>query len=84
MSGRRWQPARGLALATTNLTKLAGLAIAVNEALLRSELRPTALAVAAFMMAGAQVSEGVLLAMVDRFFGLGDVAPPAETRDDGT
>lgn len=38
----------------TTLTKISGLVIAANEALLRTELRPVALAVAAFMMAGAQ------------------------------
>lgn len=62
-------PARGWTLALTNLTKLAGLVIAVNEALVRSQVRPTALAVAAFMMAGAQLSENAVLAALDRFFG---------------
>lgn len=57
------------AFLVTTLTKLGGLAIAFNEALLRSELRPTALALAAFMMAGAQVSEPVLIAMIDRLLG---------------
>lgn len=64
-------PARGAALAVTNLTKFAGLIVAVNESVLRSELRPSVLAVAAFMMAGAQVSETVLLSVIDRFLGRG-------------
>ena len=65
-------PVRNWTLALTNLTKLGGLVIAINEALIRSDVRPTALAVAAFMMAGAQLSENVVMAALDRFFG----APP--------
>lgn len=65
-------PVRGAALALTNLTKLAGLVVAVNEAVLRSELRPSVLALAAFMMAGAQVSEGLLLSLLDHFLGRGE------------
>lgn len=49
----------------TNLIKLGGLAIAINEVLLRSELRPVALGVAAFMMAGAQGIE----TLFDRLLG---------------
>lgn len=65
-------PVRSWTLALTNLTKLAGLVIAINEALVRSEVRPTALAVAAFMMAGAQLSESALLAALDRLLGTKD------------
>lgn len=65
MTGRGWT------LALTNLTKLAGLVIAINEALLRHQVRPIALAVASFMMAGAQVSENVIIAAIDRFVGGG-------------
>lgn len=61
--------ARGLTLLVTNATKLVGVAVVFNEALLRGELRPVALAVAAFMMAGAQVSERTLLAAIDKFLG---------------
>jgi hypothetical protein len=60
---------RGLTLWSTNAIKLVGAAAAFNELLLRSELRPQALAIIAFMMAGAQVSEGLILSMVDRFLG---------------
>lgn len=56
-------------LLLTNVTKLVGLVIAVNEAVVRTELRPSALAVAVFMMAGAQFSESALLAIIDRFLG---------------
>lgn len=61
--------ARGLTLLVTNCTKLVGVAVVVNEALIRGELRPVALAVAAFMMAGAQISERTVLAGIDRFLG---------------
>lgn len=53
----------------TNLIKLVGLAIAVNEALLQPETRPSVLALAAFMMAGAQISEDILMAFIDSFLG---------------
>jgi len=56
---------RGIALALTNLTKLAGLVVVLNEALLRTEMRPLVLAVSAFMMAGAQGVE----TLVDRLLG---------------
>ena len=45
--------ARGSTLLVTNLVKLAGLVIALNEMIVREELRASAVAVAAFMMAGA-------------------------------
>ena len=61
--------ARGAALAVTNLTKLAGIVVAFNEAVLRTELRPSVMALAAFMMAGAQVSETLLVSAIERFFG---------------
>lgn len=41
-------------LVVTNLTKLAGLIVALFEVLGREEIRPGALAIAALMMAGAQ------------------------------
>lgn len=46
------------ALIVTNLIKLGGLVVALNEVLIRSgDLRPGALAIAALMMAGAQSLE---------------------------
>lgn len=38
----------------TNVIKLTGVAIVVGEILVRSDVRPSVLALAAFMMAGAQ------------------------------
>jgi hypothetical protein len=58
--GQPQKAARGVGLFLTNLTKLAGLVVAVNEALLRAEIRPVSLAVAAFMMSGAQGIETLL------------------------
>lgn len=60
---------RGLTLVITNVTKLVGAAVVINETMIRSELRPSALAVASLMMLGAQVSEDMILKAIDRFFG---------------
>jgi hypothetical protein len=57
-------------LVVTNLTKVAGLVIAINELIVRQgDPRTAAMALAAFMMTGAQVSERILLGAIDRFFG---------------
>lgn len=50
----------------SNLTKLGGLTIALNEALIRGDLRPQAIALAAFMMAGAQGLESLVNAVIGR------------------
>jgi hypothetical protein len=60
---------RSLTLLVTNATKISGLAVALNEMLLRSTLRPAAVAASAFMMAGAQLSESAVLAALDRLLG---------------
>jgi hypothetical protein len=61
---------RALALAVTNATKIAGLYVGVRAALMPT---PSAvvLAFSAFMMAGAQLSETTILALIDRFFETG-------------
>lgn len=69
------EPLRRTTLIVTNVIKLAGLVVAINELVLRSDLRPLSAGIAVFMMAGAQVSESVLLAAIDRFLGK-DSAPP--------
>lgn len=61
--------ARGFTLVVTNLTKLGGLVVALNEMLIRPSLRPAVLAEAAFMMAGAQFSQDAVLAALDRIMG---------------
>jgi hypothetical protein len=71
-------PARGLALTITNLTKLGGVIVAFNELILRPDFRPAAAALAAFMMAGAQVSENVLIAVINHFFAV----PGGEKEED--
>jgi hypothetical protein len=43
-----------------NVTKLGGVAMALNESLLRHELRPIVLAVAAVMIAGIQALESLI------------------------
>lgn len=48
------QRARGFTLLVSNVARLAGVVVTINETLLRPDLRPIALAVAALMIAGAQ------------------------------
>ena len=75
-------PVRGAALALTNLIKLGGLIVAFNELILRPDFRPGAAAVAVFMMTGAQVTESLLIGIIDHF--LGRPLPPAhEEEEDG-
>lgn len=61
--------ARVATLLTTNLIKLGGLGAALNELFLRPTARTSAIALSAFMMAGAQLSEHALLAALDRLIG---------------
>lgn len=56
-----------VALIITNLTKVSGLIIGFHEALTTKS--PTVMAFAAFLCAGARVSEPALLAFINRFFG---------------
>jgi hypothetical protein len=59
---------RFLTLLITNITKLAGLYVGVHAAV-ASTPNAVVLAFSAFMMAGAQLSETTILAVIDRFFG---------------
>ena len=56
-------------LVITNLTKVGGLVIGVHAGL-QAHPDPRVLAFAAFLCMGAQVSETVLLRLIERFFGL--------------
>jgi hypothetical protein len=60
-------PARGATLILTQLTKLAGLVVAVHEAFTTKD--PVVMALAALMIAGGQVSETFVLGLIDRFLG---------------
>ena len=55
-------------LAATNLTKLMGAALAVNEAFLRDNPRFQIVAVAVLMIAGAQALENIVLAVIREIF----------------
>lgn len=57
-------------LLLTNLTKVAGLVLGLHEGF-STNPDPRVIAFAAFMVAGGQVSETVLLALIDRFLGKG-------------
>ena len=60
---------RAVTLVTTNVIKLSGLGVALNELFLRPSARTSVIALAAFMMAGAQLSEQAVLAALDRLLG---------------
>lgn len=60
-------PARRGTLILTHLTKIAGLVIAVHEAFTTKDA--VVMAVAALMIAGGQLSETLILGMIDRFLG---------------
>ena len=68
-AGTSKEAGRRSTLIVTNLTKLAGIALGMHEGF---QATPDArvIALAAFMLAGAQVSETALLALIERFFGL--------------
>jgi hypothetical protein len=61
--------ARGSTLLLTNLTKLTGVALAVNEAVLREAARDSVIALCALFVLGAQVAENAMLRIIDRLFG---------------
>lgn len=60
---------RVVALLVTNITKVAGLYVGVKAAT-HTPADAVTLAFAAFMMAGAQVSETVVIGLIERFFGV--------------
>lgn len=63
---------RSLTLLITNAIKIAGLVIVLKEVFVPSFGDPTraeVLAIAAFMMAGAQLSESLIIAALDRLVG---------------
>lgn len=68
--------ARTLTLSVTYAIKLVGLAAAFNQLLLQKDPHAFPLAIAAFMMAGAQVSEGLVLSFLDRLMRDGEGPPP--------
>lgn len=69
--------ARSSTLIITNSVKVLGLLIAVRE-VLRPQRDEAVLALAAFMMSGAQLSEELFLGIIERFLGS---SQPTEPRD---
>lgn len=55
-------------LAFTNLPKLVGLVIAINEMLVRRTARESVIAYCALTLLGAQVVEDVAMRFIDRLF----------------
>lgn len=70
------QLARVTTLLITYAIKLVGLAAAFDQLLLKPHTDSISLVVAAFMMAGAQVSEGLVLAAIDRLMTASEAAAP--------
>jgi hypothetical protein len=75
------QPSRSLRLAQcftllfTNVVKIVGLIFAIEQ-LLKDQPTPATLAFAAFMIAGGQVSEGLILTLLDRLLGANEKPKP--------
>lgn len=61
---------RIVTLIITNCIKLAGAFLAVHIVLTEPHPEALALAVSALMMAGGQVSETAIIAILERFFGV--------------
>ena len=81
--GRSWatQAGRRLTLLITNAIKLGGLVVALNEAVGHDQPRALVIGLAAFMMAGAQVSEEAFLGIVQRIFGAHGTHDGSESSD---
>lgn len=76
-SGRGGRFGQRLALIVTNSIKVAGLVIAVKTAFAPTQQAALEFGLAAFMMAGAQLSEETVMKLVDRMFmGPKDPPPP--------
>jgi hypothetical protein len=67
------------ALVITNATKVAGVAVGVHAGFADSP-DSRVIALAAFMMAGAHVSEAMILAVIDQFLGR-EPEPPDSSKD---
>lgn len=59
---------QGWTLVVSNLTKLVGVGIAINEAVLRSDARNSVILMCVIFVLGVQAGEGVLLRIIDRLF----------------
>jgi hypothetical protein len=66
--GRPAPRTRDTALLLTNGGKLVGFVIAVNETVIRDNLRESALLIAGLLVLGSQAAEDVVLHAIDRFF----------------
>lgn len=71
---------RQLTLIISNVVKLGGLFLALKAAA-SPPVDPFELALSAFMMSGAQVSEQAVLRMINSFLGREEAAKPATHRE---
>lgn len=60
--------ARLSTLVITNITKIAGLIVALNELMIRGQPRTPGLVVAGFMMAGGEGAERIVIALLEHVF----------------
>jgi hypothetical protein len=71
---RAGSPGRLSTVVVANIAKLIGLGIAVNEMVIRDELRQEVVAWCALALLGSQAAEELLLKVIDRIFARED--PP--------
>lgn len=64
-TSHQWLP-----LLVTNITKLAGLGLALNEVFIQAHPRTLEILLSAFMMAGAQISEDTVMSLWGRIFAV--------------
>lgn len=75
---RMVQASQLIALLVTNAIKLGGLYVAIHTAATEANPNVVLIGAAAFMMAGAQVTEEQILKLIGRMFGGGAPKPPGE------
>lgn len=68
----RSSPAHWGTLLVTNIIKLSGVGIAVNEIVLRPSARESVIAFCALCVMGAQAAEDLALKLIDRMFSRGE------------
>lgn len=70
--------AQAFALLLTNAIKIVGLIAAFDQLLIKDHPTSLALGLSAFMIAGGQLSEGLILSVIDRMMGGEERHPPKQ------
>lgn len=66
---RSQRAAQAFTLLLTNVIKIVGLIAACDQLLIKDHPTSLALGLSAFMIAGGQLSEGLVLSLIDRLMG---------------